>query len=331
MKKRLSWFLKIFVSAGLLYYIFTIVPVAGVVSAFRSARAGPFLIALCIILMANLVASIRMRHLTGRQGMSVSTAKIFEINLIASFYGMFLPGSLAGGAVRWHKFYRIDGRGASAFAAIVANRFILTTATVAVGALFWVAARPYKANTAVGIVLFSVLAGLLLFQEILIRSAGQSQGKEGSDDSAPGQNGLRGKFHDILLAMRRYRQFPRWTRLRIAGLALAEELLGVASFYFIAESVGIGVPVIHLGWVRSFLSLITMIPISFFGLGIQEGTLIALLGAYGVPGEGSVALSFLLIARNILLGLAGGALEARNLLFPPKKTPLKISDRAERR
>jgi uncharacterized protein (TIRG00374 family) len=329
MKNRHSWILKAIVSTGLLYYIFTIVPVAGVLSAFRSARAYPFLIALGVNLFANLVASIRMRQLTGPQGMSVSTGKIFEINLIANFYGMFLPGSLAGGAVRWHKLYRIDGKAAGAFAAIVTNRFVLTMATIALGAVFWVVAKPYNPNGPAGIVLFSLLVSIFLFYAILIRSGGFSWEREHSENHACSQRGLRVKIGNLLFAMRQYSELPRRKRIRIAALAIAEETLGVASFYLISMSVGIDVPLVHLGWVRSFLMLITMIPISFFGLGIQEGTLIALLRDYGVPGEGAVAFSFLLVARSILLGLAGGTLEARNFLFPSKQEGLKMPEDTE--
>lgn len=331
MKNRILWLLKALVSSGLMFYIFTVVPVADVLSSFRSARAIPFLIALWCNLLANLVASIRMRQLTGQQGMSVSTGKIFEINLIANFYGMFLPGSLAGGAVRWHKLYRIDSKASGAFAAIVTNRFVLTVATVALGALFWVAARPHNANYMVGIILLSVLAGLLLFQEIFTRSGGASRWKEVSDDTIEDQGGLRGRIRSLLFAMRQYQEIPWRRRVYIAALALAEETLGVASFYFMSKSAGIDVPLIHLGWIRSFLILITMIPISFSGLGIQEGTLIALLGAYQVPGERAVAFSFLLIARYILLGLAGGVLEGRNALFPAKPEGFKISEESEPR
>ena len=58
-----------------------------------------------------------------------------------------------------------------------------------------------------------------------------------------------------------------------------------------------------------------MLPLSFSGFGIREGGLILLLSPYGIPGAMAVALSFLLYLCRILVGVAGGLLEAKNVLL----------------
>jgi len=78
------------------------------------------------------------------------------------------------------------------------------------------------------------------------------------------------------------------------GLSLSMHLLGVLSFYAFALSVGVDVSFIIIGWVRSFIHIVTMLPISFSGLGVREGTLIVLLQGYGVSASDAVGLSFLL-------------------------------------
>jgi glycosyltransferase 2 family protein len=312
------WLFKLSVSGGILYYIFTIVPVAEVFTALRSSRIGFFLVALSFMFMANMASALRMRQLTMCQGMSVSVSRIFEINLISNFYGMFLPGSLAGGAVRWRKLYLADKNASGAFIAIILSRFLLTTVTVALGVLFWLSAGQIHSNRIVGLVLLGILAGLLLLQGILV--SGVVSLPFNADMGSEARGGSRLLIHvvNVLGALGRYRDLPRIAFLRISVLALIDDLLGIVSFYFASLSVGIDVPLVHLGWVRSFLQLITMVPVSFFGIGIQEGTLITLLGNYGVPGAEAVAFSFILVARSIVIAFTGGLLELRNLLVPAR-------------
>jgi len=140
MNIRIPWALKALVTSGLLYYVFSRIDLAEIVAAIASARMDLFAAAFLLVLLMNWVSSCRMKRLTERQGMTVSRRRIFEINLITNFYGLFLPGSLAGGAVRWNKLYKTDKNGTGALVAIVFNRFILTAATAATGMVFWVLA-----------------------------------------------------------------------------------------------------------------------------------------------------------------------------------------------
>ena len=316
MKRGLVLLLKVSMSAGILSWIFTFVPVGETLSALRSSRTGLFLAAVLVTLSANGAASLRMRRLIANQGMSISAPRIFSINLVSNFYGMFLPGSLAGGAVRWHRLYLADRNGVGAFIAIVLNRFLLTTMTVALGAVYWASTGRHQSDDTVGIILFGILAGLLLLQGILVSGLASPSFRAAPGSDEGGVKGFRVRILNVLAALSRYRDLPRSELLGVAGLAVLEDLLGLASFYLMSLSAGISVPLLHLGWVRSFLILITMVPISFLGIGIQEGTLIPLLGRYGVPGPEAVAFSFLLVARAIVIAFAGGVLEARNVFFP---------------
>jgi glycosyltransferase 2 family protein len=63
------------------------------------------------------------------------------------------------------------------------------------------------------------------------------------------------------------------------------------------------------------MSLAIMLPLSFAGLGIREGTLVILFGQYGVKPDVSMALSFLFFSRNILTSLLGGLIEFKEFNF----------------
>jgi len=59
---------------------------------------------------------------------------------------------------------------------------------------------------------------------------------------------------------------------------------------------------------------VTNLPISISGLGVREGGLIMLLEPFGVSGATAVALSFLMLARSLLLGAIGATLEIQSAL-----------------
>lgn len=323
MKNNLSWVLKALITSGLLYYIFNNIPVSEIVPAIASARIHFFAIAFLLVLLMNYVASCRMKRLTDRQGMTVTRRRIFEINLIANFYGLFLPGSLAGGAVRWEKLFQTDKNGVGAFVAIIFNRFILTTATAATGVVFWALAGNYTSNRAAGLGLMGILAILLVLQGAMINSRifpWVERSLEGKN-RMPGI--VRSKLRKLTLSLRQNRDLALTSLLWLAALSFIEEILGVVSYYFVSLAIGMEVSFVHLGWIRSCILIVTMLPISFSGFGVREGTLIALLAPYGVSGNVAVAFSLLLFARSLLMAGIGGVLETANLLFPASRKAIE--------
>jgi uncharacterized membrane protein YbhN (UPF0104 family) len=302
---------------GLLYWIFTFVSLEEIWTALVRAHGGLFLASTLVALAVNGVAALRMRLLTACQGMSVTAPRIFSINLISSFYGMFLPGSLAGGAIRWRKLYLEDRNAAGAFVAMVLNRFMLTTMTIAVGGTYWLVAGRRDTEPLVGLVFLGLLVGTLVLQGAVMLGVAPLEPAGRASAERAGRT-LADRMKGVLAALARYRDLPRPALGWAIGLALLEELLGLAAWVLMAVATGVAVPLLTLGWVRSFILLIGLVPISFFGVGVQEGTLIALLAGYGVSGAQAVAFSFLLVTRTVLISLLGGVLEARDVFFPAR-------------
>jgi uncharacterized protein (TIRG00374 family) len=323
MKNKLSWVLKALITSGLLYYIFNTIPVAEIVPTIASARIHFFAMAFLLVLLMNYVSSCRMKLLTDRHGMTVTRRRIFEINLIANFYGLFLPGSLAGGAIRWNKLYKIDKNGTGAFVAIIFNRTILTTATAATGVVCWALSGNYRTNNAAGLSLVGILAILLVLQGGMIHGRIFPWVEGFLDGRYRMPEALQSKFGKLILSLNQYRDLPFTSLLWLAALSFTEEFLGIVSYYFVSLAIGMEVPFVHLGWIRSCILIVTMLPISLSGFGVREGTLIALLAPYGVSGTMAVAFSLLLFARSLLYAAIGGVLETANLLFPTRRKTIE--------
>lgn len=89
--RTLTRFLKIAVAGALLYYIFRIVPVAGVLRSLRSARMGEVLAGLVLLLGTRIIAAFRMKLLTDKQGLPFSLPELFEIGTTARSRRPALP------------------------------------------------------------------------------------------------------------------------------------------------------------------------------------------------------------------------------------------------
>jgi hypothetical protein len=319
MKKWFTWILKLSITSGILYYIFTIIPFSEVIKSITSAKLSYIVIALSIMAFMAYTEAYRMKILTDKQGMSLSIRQIIEINLATRFYGLFLPG-LASGAIRWYKLSRPDNKSAEALAFMAFSRLIDTIVLVMLGILFWALDITSRSNYIIGLSLLTILSGLLITHFLVFNGEVSCflWKRLGQINLSVIPEMMRSKISKLLISTSEYHSLSRSLLIYISGLSLTRHLLGIFAFYLFALSLGINLSIINVGWVRSFILIIAMLPVSFAGLGVREGTLIFLLKPYGVPATDAVALSFLIFARALLGVGIGGLFEARKVFSPTR-------------
>jgi len=80
----------------------------------------------------------------------------------------------------------------------------------------------------------------------------------------------------------------------------------------LARALGLELSLLTIGWVRSAVVLIAMLPVSLGGIGLREGAFLYFLTPCGVGQEQAVAYSFLVfIVAVLFLGILGGIVEGR--------------------
>jgi uncharacterized protein (TIRG00374 family) len=316
-KSLLLWALRVAFGLVILIYIFTFIPFSDVILALRATKGSYVTLAFAFLVLERFVAAIRMRILTDGVGMSLSVHKIWEINTIALFYGMFLPGDLAGGAVRWYKLSQPEKKRAEAAAAITFDRLIDTIALLVLGMFFWFVEVPPIAYSGITVVFFVLLFGLLLglclslsrrLTSFLLKPLEKNANRFGLQFVYP-------KLIKVVESVWQYRRLSAGNILSLTVLSALRQVLSLLIMFFFALALEMEISFVALGWIRSFMNVLTMLPISFSGLGIREGSLVILLDPYGVSGSLAVALSFLTFITHILLATVGGVLEIKNLLF----------------
>ena len=70
-------------------------------------------------------------------------------------------------------------------------------------------------------------------------------------------------------------------------------------------------------WIQAILSIMLLIPFSFGGLGIREGTLIGIFSYIGLLSEKALIISLTVFGLNIIIAIIGGLLELLRTIYKP--------------
>jgi hypothetical protein len=83
------------------------------------------------------------------------------------------------------------------------------------------------------------------------------------------------------------------------------QLLGVGVYLLLANNLGIEIATAHWMWMAGVAAIAVLLPLSVGGIGLREGTLVAMLAQFGIPGESSLALSLGIFAMVLLVASVG--------------------------
>ncbi|HTK43546.1 MAG TPA: lysylphosphatidylglycerol synthase transmembrane domain-containing protein [Gemmatimonadales bacterium] len=313
-KRVVGRVIKLAIAGALLYYIFRVVPFAEVIRTLRSAQPAKVVAGLGLLFGARLIAAIRMKLLTDRQGLVFSLSEIFEIGTTATFYGLVLPGIVSGGLIRWYKLAR-QGQSAGALASLTWDRLADATSVALIGVGCWLLSGPSDPRTTLGPASLGACVGLVgLYLAGFSRRVGALVFPriEGAARRLRSE-WVRTRTAKVAAAGRRYHEVEGNFPYRVAALSLASQLVGLAAFVCWSRSLGMSVGFAELGWARSCYLLTVLLPITFAGLGAREGILILLLRPYGVSGAEAVALAFIQLSGTLMMACLGGLFELRRL------------------
>ena len=328
MKNKTIPALKIILSGILLFYLFSIIPFSEILSSIKSAEIILVLIGIILATPINYLSALETQYLTKIQGMTLSVFEILKIHLVTNFYGLFLPGILSGGAVKWYKFSK-HGNKSSAAAVVVFNRFLEILMIVFIGILFSFPAFYSLGNQKLFVVLVLIFFSMIILYFLLLNKSGLGF-IEKTILIFPLPNFIKEKIGKFVDAMRQFQNLHLKAHFEIIGLLFLYHGIGVLSFFCFAKSLNINLSIWVIGWIRSAMAIAIMLPLSFAGLGIREGTLVFLFGQYGVKPDVSMALSLLFFSRNILTSLLGGLFEFNEFAYSKKKkemNPVNIIDK----
>jgi uncharacterized membrane protein YbhN (UPF0104 family) len=267
-----------------------------------TARPSPVLLfavagATGLLIMSQAVAALRWKIILGDDKLPWSY--LLRLYIIGSFFGLFLPTSVGGDALRAMATARSSERAGRAMVSVLIDRcsgVVATTAYLALGltlapesvAVLNGDAVSWHAPALAGIGLALASTGVILL--VLSRSAR-----------------VRAFWHDGIAALGDLARSPR--RLgRVSALAMVSQGLIVLLWYTLAHGMNFTLPTSTFLWAVPLVSLSALLPITFSGLGVREGVWLVLLAGSAIPPADIVGFSLLYFACNLLVGITGGIL-----------------------
>jgi glycosyltransferase 2 family protein len=261
----------------------------------REAPLWPLVVAFVATLCLNLVVAYRLRLLAAPQGIDVSTPHAMRINLATTFWALFLPaGNLAGIAVRFYKLSRAGGRAAGGVVTLIYDRVLGTAGLGLIGLICLAFDARQVTAAALGILVLGTAIVLVVAVPWVV--------------PPPALAAARGRMGRVgaLATLGSARVLGPGPLLALLGLSVVSQAPGVASFVVLARALDVHASVAALGWIRSVVLLLTLVPITLAGFGVREGAILLLLRFTGAPEHNLLALSLLVFATTALApGLVG--------------------------
>jgi len=317
-RRGVQTLLKWLLSATLLALVLWHVPFPEIGNGLARTNPGWLVAGFALYFLMRVPPAWRMRLITQHQRMALSTVEIYKIGLVTSFFGLFFPGYIAGGAIRWHMLSRKD-KGVEALASVVFDRVNDTAVLMSIGCVC-ILIEPKEAMPVGAFWILAVsLASLLIMYAMLLNPRMTRLAVRLAEGSGLLRwEWLRRSIARLVDSMHRFRQFSLGERAQLLGLSVLGHALGTLMYFSLAASLDLGLGFTTCGWLRAVLHLLFLMPLTVGGIGVRETALIVLLVPLGATAAQAVTYSFLLTLGLLLVAGVGGLLAPGTYIAPRK-------------
>ncbi|RJP85053.1 MAG: UPF0104 family protein [Desulfobacteraceae bacterium] len=311
LRKTFIWAAKLIISCVILLILYQYIPFTKFSRLLGRVSREQLLAACFAFLLGQIILTFRLKVLTDKHRLSLGITKLLDINFTAQFYKLFIPGgTITSILVRSYKLKQASNKLDSVVSIILFDRLISTFGVFIGGAIFWSFHQEWLPKNIWGAFLAILIAmgGLYfctaiitgIFQFFIHLSVGGT---------------ISTKIHLWTNALIKFKELSITDALIIFTLTLLSHLLGVLVFVLLASSLNIPLNFISMGWIRAAVMTSTMLPVTFAGLGVRDGSMVYLLGLYGVSGHEALAMSFLIFIVTVFIGaVIGGIWELLSML-----------------
>lgn len=303
---RLPMLLRLVLGLGVLAYLVWRTEMDLLLSTLLGVSAAWLLGAVGVQLVGKLVWSLRWSALLRIYKKQARLWTLMKAIYVGQFFNNFLPTSVGGDLARgyWIRDERDDYE--RSMFIILLERFIglVTMGYVALPALIWLILRSGgfpETNLVILIVVLLVLCvGFLALQPSVFRTT------EALVRIVP-ILWLR-KYRDAIQRGLERLQSGGTLRLRVYLLSVLVQFVGIGFYYALGQAIGLELVGWHYVVIVPLVNVATMLPITFNGLGVREGSIVLLTRLLGanVRVDQALALGLLASALTALVSLLGG-------------------------
>jgi uncharacterized protein (TIRG00374 family) len=295
--------LRIIVSVVLVAFILSRVGLRETLAVITSAAPLYLVGAIAVSIIGVIGRAYRWQILLDALGVPVSLTELTNLWFIGFLFNNILPSGLGGDAIRIYELARASHRGTEAVSSVFVDRFLgmFALQSLALIALIfsyqWIG--PQVSLATLGFFVAAVLLAWFLFNPRVRRLlAGRLTFLSGLALLRPLK-----AFYDSM------HQYGMAALFKAFLVSLGFNVLLILMNILIALSVGAHLSVWYFMLFVPITSLVLLLPISFAGLGVREGTYVMLFTRVGMSHQEALSLSLLVYAiGTVIPGLIGGVI-----------------------
>lgn len=318
-KKRLtSWIITIIFTVSLILLIMKI-PLTNFMDLLAETRWSYFLLGILLVYVNSAITTLFQWIVIRSGNVNVSYFRLFRMNQGIKLYSV-IGSSLIGSGLRVYRLAR-KSEVENVLSSLTFSRFVDVCVTLIDGS-FWLLLSLKTSNLQwfyIVALMLALIGGWSLFiksSHSIIKFIDRIQIKINRPNIVHHSLGLIRKY---VASLDLFKTFPVKRLLLLVFISIVYDLVGLLSIYCLSLSLSVPVSFVDLGWMRSVMSIASLIPIKALGMiGLGEVSFYFLLTANGVSPDQALALSSGKYVTRLIGGLVGGIFEFAETLEDKK-------------
>jgi uncharacterized protein (TIRG00374 family) len=295
--------LKVAVSLVLIIILLRSINLNALWEVVRNADPWYLLAAQIVLMLGVVVRAYRWQILVHDQRVDASLRELASLYFVGFLFNNLLPSGFGGDAVKMYELSQRSHQGAEAVSSVLVDRFMGLIALQMIGLVALVFSWQLVPSE------IKVLT-VLLFGVSLLAAWVVSYRRlwEFLAERVPLFDRLLSieAVHSLVSSLQSY---SGSALLRALGVGLVFNVLLIAANVLIGVSLGVDLPLAYYMIFVPLTSLVLILPISFAGLGVREGTYVVLFRQAGVAPEVALSMSLLVyVLGTVAPGLVGGVI-----------------------
>jgi uncharacterized protein (TIRG00374 family) len=318
-RKRLLDLAKVIVSLILIFLLLREIGWQETLEKLLQVHPGYLLAALIVALLGVVVRAYRWQVLLSALEIEVPLGQLTALYFIGFLFTNVLPTGFGGDPIRMYELSRYTHRAAESAGTVLADRFfgliVLQAMAVVALAFGYQLVEPWMIAFTVLLFVGSLVAVWLLLNRQFWQSLGERLEPLASLGQKQGTalSRIVGQVGNLSIAeglKRLYESLHGYNAAAVVktlGVSLVFNILLITMNYLLGLSLGARVSVWYYFLFVPITSIVTILPVSFAGLGVREGAYVFLFIQAGMPRETALSLSLLVYVVSIFApGLIGG-------------------------
>lgn len=280
--------LKISVSLFFLIYLLTKLHPETFIGELKKVKIGYFILATFSYLLTMYFSTVRWAYFIK---VKKSFKELFELYMIGTFFNLFMPGTIGGDAIKAYYLYKdtVSAKKGDSLVSVFMERYMGLCGLIFIATVGLILGYSYIAGSFIVSLLMIIIVCFILSSLAVVFFPYEIFYKK-----------LQGVRKSIGEYLKNYKIV-----LNTFFLSLLVQGIGIWVVYILGLSLEVKASFTSYLIFIPIISVISMVPISFSGVGVREYSFLYLFGIVGVTKEKAVSLSLLWFLVMIITGLIG--------------------------